>query len=42
MHAGDGLDGVMEAVAVLPAVAEDLVTRRVSASTTTCTFAENR
>lgn len=25
MHAGDGLDGVVEAVAALPAVAEDLV-----------------
>ncbi|GAA3503381.1 hypothetical protein GCM10019016_104910 [Streptomyces prasinosporus] len=25
VHAGDGLDGVLEAVATLPAVAEDLV-----------------
>jgi hypothetical protein len=25
VHVGDGLDGVVEAVAVLPAVAEDLV-----------------
>ncbi|WP_406359174.1 hypothetical protein [Streptomyces sp. NBC_00658] len=36
VHAGDGLDCVVETIAVLSAV------RRVSASTMTCTFAENR